>query len=101
MEAMRHNQPPASPALYSAHRHNGTCVETTEQKRNMDMDNLPLKIYAAKDNADNVLVFKDEQQTQHACTFGAWRSDKPTKRNKWLNYNCYRYRLVWLELAHN
>ncbi len=29
------------------------------------------------------------------CVFDWWRSDKPTRRNKWIMLNCYKWRLIW------
>lgn len=55
-----------------------------------------LKLYAVKDNSGNVLIFRDREQTNHACTFGVWRSDRPTRRNRWLMFNCYKWGLVWI-----
>lgn len=58
---------------------------------------LLLSIYAVKDSRGNVLVYKDPNRRVNVCAFEHWRSDRPTRRNRWLTINCYRYRLVWLD----
>lgn len=32
---------------------------------------------------------------RHLMQFDKYRKDKPTKRNKYIMYNCYKYRLLW------
>lgn len=60
---------------------------------------LPLSIYAAKGSHGTVLIYKDRAMRVNVCAFERWRTDRPTRRNRWISYNCYRYRLVWLDVV--
>lgn len=51
-------------------------------------------LYAKKDKTGNVHLYFDEICTKVAGIFPAY-STKPTKRNKYIMYNCHKYRLQW------
>lgn len=56
----------------------------------------PLTLYAERLENGDVAIYGDASKQTHRCTFARWRSDRPTRRNRWLMLNCYRWRLVWL-----
>ena len=45
----------------------------------------------------SVQIFRDKAATKHAGTFLFDHSNKPTKRNKYVMLNCYRWKLVWID----
>jgi hypothetical protein len=45
---------------------------------------------------NNVEIFRDEECKIPFCTFLYDSKSKPTKRNKYITLNCYRWCLVWL-----
>jgi hypothetical protein len=52
--------------------------------------------FARSQNRD-VQLYKDAACTIKAARYPWHYSSKPTRRNKWVNHNCARYRLVWVE----
>ena len=55
-----------------------------------------LELYAIKEQDGGATIYRDKAATNIACHFPPWRSDCPTRRNRWLMLNCYKWRLVWL-----
>ena len=45
----------------------------------------------------DVQVYHDKEGTKPFGRFPWDRSNKPTRRNKWLTLNCFRYRLEWIK----
>lgn len=43
-----------------------------------------------------VKVSKDKEQNEVCFTIPFWSEFYPDKRNKWIMYNCARYRIEWL-----
>lgn len=41
-----------------------------------------------------VAYYRDPEATKEAA-FNPW-SDRPTRRNKWVMLNCFKWRAVWL-----
>lgn len=56
-----------------------------------------LSVYARKRQGGDVEIYRDPEMTRPFCTFDRWRSSKPTKRNKWITLNCYRWKLIWID----
>jgi hypothetical protein len=56
----------------------------------------PLTIYAEKTPLGGVNIFRDKEKTSFFCSWGSWKKNKPTRRNKWLTLDCYKWRLEWL-----
>lgn len=44
----------------------------------------------------DVRVFRDKEATESVFTIPWHSSREMTRRNKWIMYNCFRYRLEWL-----
>lgn len=59
------------------------------------MTNL-LNMYAERDVMGDVHVYRDEKKEKHVCTFLRGMSSTPTRRNKYIMINCWRWRLNWL-----
>ena len=53
-----------------------------------------LTLYAKKLDGGSVTL--QDENGIIKCEFQKYHSSKPTKRNKYITYNCYRYKLVWL-----
>lgn len=45
----------------------------------------------------DVTVSKDKAGKDIVCIYQWHRESKPTKRNKYLYHNCFRYRLAWVD----
>lgn len=56
----------------------------------------PLTVYAQKLPSGDVSIYRDKERTNGFCTIQKWRASCPTRRNKWITLNCYRWRLEWL-----
>lgn len=44
----------------------------------------------------DVALYKDAQCTKPVARYGWYLSNKPTKRQKAVMHNCYRWRLQWV-----
>ena len=44
----------------------------------------------------DVVVYRDQQCTSVYCRIPGEYTSKPTRRNRWIVLNCFRYRLVWV-----
>jgi hypothetical protein len=65
-----------------------------------------LNLYAKRCNSNepkspkalcDVAIYKDEACKRPAVTCHWYMKNKPDRRNKWMMFNCFKYRLVWLE----
>ena len=54
-----------------------------------------MKLYLKK-YPNLIKVSKDKEQTDICYTIPFWSSSWVDKRNKWIMYNCARYRIEWL-----
>lgn len=55
-----------------------------------------MTVYAVRQFNGDVHIYRDKDRQNHFCTFTRDRASKPTRRNRWINLNCYRWRLEWL-----
>lgn len=55
-----------------------------------------LKTYAPNAKKFDVVLYGDKAGTIKKGTFRWDFSSKPTRRNKFVNFNCFRYRLEWI-----
>lgn len=55
-----------------------------------------LTLYAAKTEDGSVTIYRNADRSQIACHYSVNRGDKPSQRKRWLWFECYRWRLVWL-----
>lgn len=46
-------------------------------------------------NLSDVVLYKDPQCTRPVARYHCDHSKKPTRRNKYVMHNCFRYRLQW------
>ena len=44
----------------------------------------------------DVVIYADSKATQHKARIEWHNASKPTRRNRYINLNCYRWRLEWL-----
>jgi hypothetical protein len=44
----------------------------------------------------DVLAWSDKEKTIPKASWGWFNSRKPTRRNKFVTLNCYRWEIVWL-----
>ncbi|MDE2104555.1 MAG: hypothetical protein KGL39_45390 [Patescibacteria group bacterium] len=44
----------------------------------------------------DVQIYKDRARKIPFARFLWWHTNKPTRRNRWVTLNCFRYRLVWI-----
>ena len=56
----------------------------------------PLTVYAKKNSNGTVSIYRNKDGTNLFVLFASWASRKPTRRNKWIILNCYRWRLEWI-----
>lgn len=52
------------------------------------------EIFGLRSRRRIVAYYRDPAATDRAC-LNPWLS-QPTRRNKWVMFNCARYRVVWL-----
>lgn len=45
----------------------------------------------------DVQIYKDKEATRKFARFPWYYSSKPTKRNKYVTLNCYKWRLQWID----
>jgi len=43
-----------------------------------------------------VIVWADKEKTSRKAIIPWYHSNKPTKRNKYLTLNCYKWRVEWI-----
>jgi len=55
-----------------------------------------LPVYARKNPDGTVSIFRDAEGSNHFATFQAHSRSKPTRRNKYVTLNCYRWALNWI-----
>lgn len=61
-------------------------------------DNFLLPVYLRKEKRDSingVACYADAGRTEFKGFFPWWNSLCPTKRNKYITLNCYRWLAVW------
>jgi len=51
---------------------------------------------AHKKRKRDVMIYTDRSATQLKARIAWHEFRKPTRRNRYITYNCYRYRLEWL-----
>jgi hypothetical protein len=44
----------------------------------------------------DVVAYRDPEAADQVCRWPWWHTAKPTRRNKWVDLNCYRWRVEWL-----
>jgi hypothetical protein len=44
----------------------------------------------------DVVAYRDQEKTEVACRWPWYYSNKPTKRNKTVMMNCYRWNIEWI-----
>lgn len=62
----------------------------------MSETNMTLTVYARKLPNGGVAIYRDKAATNQFCQFESHLSNKPTRRNKWVTVNCYRWALEWI-----
>ncbi len=55
-----------------------------------------LKRYVPNAKKFDVVLYADKEATIKKGTYRWDLSNKPTRRNKFVNFNCFRYRLKWI-----
>lgn len=55
-----------------------------------------LKQYAPNAKKFDIVIYSDAQAQRQKCVFSWYLSNKPTRRNKYVMFNCFRYRLEWI-----
>lgn len=53
-------------------------------------------VYAFKTSQGDVKIYKDRQCIDFICVFPEHLSNRPTKRNKYVTIDCYKYLLEWV-----
>ncbi len=54
-----------------------------------------ITVFAKKLPNGDVQIYHDKECTQKFALFQSHFSSKPTRRNKYVTLNCYRYNLEW------
>lgn len=44
----------------------------------------------------DVQIYKDKKGTNPFVKIAWWHKSKPTKRNKYITLNCFKYNLTWI-----
>ena len=60
---------------------------------------MMLKLYLQKQTDRSVCGFRRRTDKVACATWMDWHSRKPTRRNKYVMFNCYKWRAVWFEDA--
>jgi len=69
---------------------------TVYAKREPTTDSV-LKMYGGKSNGVyDVVVYKDKQCSNVFARIPWHYTSKPTRRNKYITLNCYKWRLEWV-----
>ena len=68
---------------------------TLYARKEPSTDEILLK-YAPNAKKFDVAIYADNQAQNKRCVFRWDLSSKPTRRNKFVNFNCFRYRLEWI-----
>lgn len=55
-----------------------------------------LKQHAPNAKKFDVVIYRDNQAQDKSCVFRWDLSNKPTRRNKYVTVNCFRYKLQWI-----
>lgn len=55
-----------------------------------------LKSFAPNAKKFDVAIYSDKQAQNKKCVFRWDLSNKPTRRNKYVVINCFRYKLEWI-----
>lgn len=58
---------------------------------------MPITVYARKLPSGGVAIYRNKDATNQFCQFASYMTNKPTRRNKWVTLNCYRWRLEWIQ----
>lgn len=68
---------------------------TIYARKEPSTDEILLK-YAPNQKEFDVAIYSDKLAQHKKCVIRWDLSSKPTRRNKWLTINCFRYRLEWI-----
>lgn len=68
---------------------------TLYAKREPTSDDI-LKKYAPNAKKFDVVIYSDKEGQNKKCVFRWDLSSKPTRRNKYVMINCFRYKLEWI-----
>jgi hypothetical protein len=63
------------------------------------LEKIPTNDWYAKDFKKivyDVVAYRDQGKTEVACRWPWYYSNKPTKRNKTVMMNCYRWNIEWI-----
>lgn len=63
------------------------------------MTGLPLILYLQKQHRPegfDVVAYRDADGAERAARWPWWQSNRPDRRNRWVTFNCYRWRVEWL-----
>lgn len=55
-----------------------------------------LKIHAPDAKKFDVVAYRDPAASKVACRWPWHYSSRPTRRNRWVMFNCFRWKAVWL-----
>jgi len=75
---------------------------TVYARREVTTDSATKQMYAAQGRPNafhqhqDVQIYRDRRAKKRFARFGWFMSNCPTRRNKYVTLNCYRWRLEWL-----
>lgn len=52
--------------------------------------------YVPETTRKDVVMYRDKAKTQPCGRWHWWQSGKPTRRNRYVMFNCYKWRAVWV-----
>jgi hypothetical protein len=55
-----------------------------------------ITVYAHKFHDEEIRIYSDKLGMKRMAIFPNHLSNKPSKRNKYIMLNCYRYKLEWI-----
>lgn len=59
---------------------------------------LPLYLVKVPHNLGfDVMAYREPEDVKPVAHWPWYYSSKPTKRNKWVTFNCYKWQAVWME----
>ena len=68
---------------------------TLYARKEPSTDEILLK-YTPNAKKFDVVIYSDNRAQNKVCVYRWDLSNKPTRRNKYVMYNCFRYKLEWI-----
>ncbi|MBX9839905.1 MAG: hypothetical protein K2X69_16505 [Silvanigrellaceae bacterium] len=71
-------------------------LEFYKENEDFSENSKLIRVYGFKNKDKSVAIFTDKEKSTQIAIYPADYSSTPTKRNKYVMLNCYKYRLIWI-----